>query len=903
MSAFGSFPRRFRLPWRSREQIEVEVGEEIAFHLEMRTEELVAKGMDLADARAQARHEFGDLEQAETSLRNADQTIEGRRRRTEWLHELAMDVRFGMRSLRRGRSATLAAILALGLGTGAATAVFSLVNWVELRPVSGVADPERLVLVQMHEDRDGDETGLSYPNLVDLREGTPAFRALAGYQTIGLQVGIDGVAPTALIGESVGGDYFGTLGLQPAGGRFFSREEQEAAGPIFEAVISHHLWRTHFGMDPGAVGRPLRLNGVDFTVIGVAPDGFRGTERLGDSDVWVPLSTYPNLRHEDGFRITDRRPGLLGELVGRLQPGATRELAQEQLRNTMAHLVETYPKENEIYSAYLPTVYPGIGLNVRAREHVGRTLALMSGIVGIVLLIAWANVANLLLLRGVRRRGETALRRALGASTRRLLRSYLVEGVLLSLAGGVIGLLLSVAGSRLFRGRLMGWLPEIDHIGIDGRVVAFVMGASLLSGAFFGAVPLWATQRENFLHHLKEASRTGTGRVTWLRGGLIVAQVTSATVLLVAALFLARTLYALGRVKTGFDTQGVMGFALDPSDVGYDSLRNAAFRDQLHERLVAMPGVETVSLASGAPYGGAYMKFRLRSSTAPDATPVEAWEFSASPEVFRTLRIPLLAGRGLAAAGADHDVVISRTLARKLFGTANPVGREILGPNFDGSTPASYTVAGVAGDTRVHDLRAMEPDPVIYRPISALESWRSSTFLLVRSPRPANDVAAAVREAVAAIEPSLAVYNTEPLSASVSNTINEERLLARMALLLAALAAVLAAVGLYAVVSYSVAQRTREIGIRMALGARMAAIARLVSREATPLVAGGILLGIMIAIGGSGVLASRLYGVERFDPAVYAVAAGVFLIAAAIALWGPVRAAGGVDPMEALREE
>jgi predicted permease len=878
------------------------VDEEIAFHLEMRTEELVAEGMDPERARAQAEREFGSVEAETAALRGADRAIEGRRRRTEWLRDFGMDLRFAARSLRRGRGATLAAVVTLGLGIGVATTVFSLVNWVELRPVPGVADPERLVVVQMVDASDGDDTGVSYPNLLDLREAATAFHSLAGYETIGLQVAVEGAAPAALMGEAVAGDYFGTLGLRPLGGRFFSREEQRSTAPVHAAVISHRLWRTRFGAESGVAGRAIRMNGIEFTVVGVAPEGFRGTERLGDVDVWVPASTYGELRHEAG-QLTDRRRHILEELVGRLRPEATPQMAQAQLRSTMARLVEAYPEENEIYSAYLPTVFEGIGLNVRAREHVGRTLSLMSGVVAIVLLIAWANVANLLLLRGVRRRGETAVRRALGASTVRLFRSYLVEGVLLALAGGGVGLLLSLVGTRLFRGKLMGWLPEIDHVGVDGRVLAFVLGASLLSGALFGVIPLWATQRETFLHHLKEAARTSTGRATWLRGGLIVAQVSAATVLLVAALLLARTLHALNQVSTGLDARGVLTFGMDPNDLGYDSLRNQAFRTQLHERLLATPGLESVSLASGSPFGGAYMKFRLRPASAPDAPPVEAWEFSASPELFRTLRIPLLAGRGLAATGAEDEVVISRTLARQLFGDADPLGRKILGPSFDGPTPVSYTVVGVVGDTRVHALRASEPDPVIYRSIMAVESWRTWTTVLVRSPRPASEVGAAVREAVTALEPSLAIYRTETLSASVAETISEERLLARMAMLLAALAAVLAAVGLYAVVSYSVAQRTREIGIRMALGARLRAIVALVSREATPLVGGGILLGVLVAIGASRVLESRLFGVARLDPLVYGAAAGLFALTAAIALWGPLRTAGRVDPTEALRHE
>lgn len=902
MSSFERYPRRFRLPWRNREQIGQEVEEEIAFHLAMRADELVADGLDPATAEAQAQREFGDLEHARSTLWRADEEVESRRRRTESLYDLISDLRLAARSLVRGRSATLAAVLTLALGVGAATTVFSLVNWITLRPVPGVADQDRLALVLMENVEGEDETGLSYPNFVDLREAAPSFASMAGYASIALQAAVDDAAPLSLMGEVVAGDYFGTLGVRPFAGRFLSPSEQAGAEPTQTAVISHNLWSSAFAADPGVLGQRIRLNAREFVVIGVAPPGFRGTEQLGQTDVWVTVSAYGLLRHAEGMSSSDRRPGILQELVGRIAPGATPELAQAQLRSAMARLVEAYPIENERYDVYLPTVFPGIGLDVRAREHVGRILSLMLGVVAVVLLITWANVGNLLLLRGVRRRGETAVRRALGASTSRLLRTHWAEGVLLALSGGALGTLLAIWATRLFRGRLIGWLPEIQHIGLDWRVLAFVLGLSLLSSLFFGVIPVWAGPRDSVPQSLKETTRTSTGRTTWLRGALIVAQVSSAMVLLVGALLLARTIQALGRVDLGYDPKGVVTFIVDPSSLGYTPERNQVFREQLHQRLAGVPEIESVSLASSSPFGGMYMSRGVRSADQPESDPVDAWEFSVTPEYLTTLGIPLLSGQVFSAAGPAEQVMISRMLGNRLFGEGDAVGKQVLERNYDGTTTA-YTVTGIVGDTRVQDLRVPESDAVLYRPMVNIESWRSPTTVIVRSRRPQFEVEAIVEDAITGLEPSLAIWGTESLSESIAGNVREERLLARMAVLLALLAGFLSTLGLYAVASYAVAQRTREIGIRMALGARIGIIARLVSRESVVVVGTGIALGTVLAILGTSVLESRLYGVERLNPWVFAAAAALFTGATMAALWGPVRAAGRVDPAEALRQD
>lgn len=892
--------RTFRLPWRTTRQIESEVDEEIRFHLEARVAELVAGGMGAEAASERAVSEFGDVAEAEARLRHADTEIERRRRWSELLGEVLHDVRLAVRSLVRSPVPTLSAVAALALGIGATATVFSVVNWVLLRPIAGVVEPEGLVLVQFRDIADpNDGTGISYVNLRDLQKGVPAFESLAGYSGMSLQVAAEGAPPTVARGEAVAGDYFGVLGLRPAAGRLLTREETGAAYPGRLAVISARWWRGWFGGEPDVIGRKLTLNGLRFTIVGVAPEGFRGTERLGEVDVWVPVSAYPELRHSTGLSLSDRRPGVLQELVGRLRPGAMPGAAQEQLRRAMATLVESHPEDNEIYAAYQPTVFPGIGLDVRDRGRTERTLRLMMGVVLVVLLIACANVSNLLLFRGMRRRGETAVRRALGASGGRLLRGYVLEGLLISLSGAFLGVVIALGAVRLFRGQRLVGLPLMSEIALDWRVIGFALLLALLTGIFFGLVPAVALRAEDFLVHLKDAARTATGRSRRLRGALTVAQISAALVLLVGALLLARTLHNLSRVELGFDAENVFVFEVDPGNQGYTHEENTSLRRRILDSVSRLPGVGSAAISSGPPFGGSYYLLRLKQSSSSEAE-IEGWEFSVSAGYLPSVGIPVVAGRGFSEQEPSGSVIVSAALARRLFGVADPVGREIVQQGYEQQTV--HTIIGVTGDTRIRDLRG-EPDRVIYRPISEIEEWRSETTILVRSRLSRAELEPRVQEAVSALDPSLAFYRVQTLPEGIVDTIAEERLLARIIYLVALLAVLLSAVGLYAVISYSVAQRTREIGIRIALGAGLPAVIRLVAAEAGGLAIAGVVLGTAAGAMLARLLESRLFGVQPLDPVAFTGAVIVVIVAVIAAGALPARSAARIDPVDALRAE
>jgi predicted permease len=878
--------------------LEQDLDEELRFHLEMQVEQNLREGMTPDEARRQALIAFGGVEGHKEACRDA--------RGVRVLEDTGAEMKYALRSLRKNPGFTAVAIFTLAVGIGATTAVFSLANWVLLRPVPGVEAPEELAIVQFWRS-EGNWTGVSYANLMDLARAAPAFSGLAGYQSTHLQAAFEGAPPRVLSGETVVGDYFGVLGMRPQRGRFFQPDELLPASTARVAVISDALWRTGFSASSDVLGQRLRLNGSEFTVVGIAPPKFRGVERLGDTDVWLPPAMYPVLRHEPDWNTADRDASYFFEIIGRFRPGATPEMAQEQLRSAMERLVESFPEENEIYTEFIPTVTAGVGVPVHGRARIHETVRLLLGIVSLVLLIACANVANLLLFRGVRRRGEMAMRRALGASASRILRQHLAEGIILSVLGASGGVLIAVWMTDLFEGQRILGLPRIEELTVDWRVLTFALLLALGTGVLFGLFPAWVAWRQDFLPHLKDASRTGTGRGSWLRGTLTIAQVSASIVLLVGALLLARTLHNLSRVEVGFDPERVLAFGISPDAQGYSEERVRALRQQLIERIGALPGTRSVSLASSAPFAGAYTRFRVRAADAPEGSPpLKPHAFFVSPDYFTTLEIPLLAGRtftdaetfAVPEAAKEGGIVISRNLARKLFGDVNPLGKRVIEEGY--KETFTHTVVGIADDTRASDLRA-EPELVVYRPLAA--SWQSSAFILIRSALPRASAEAAVQKAVTGIDRSLPFFRVEMLSEAVAQHMDQERLLARVIGLLALLAALLAAIGLYGVIAYSVAQRTREIGIRMALGAHAAAVVRLVARQSVLLVGVGLLLGVAGAVALSRVLESRLFGVEPLDPFTYAAAGALFALVALIATAAPARTAVRVDPVDALRSE
>jgi len=881
-----------------RDRLERDLDREMRFHLAMEIEANVRRGMSLEEARRQAMLAFGGVERHKESARDE--------RGTRIIDGTIADFRFALRALRNNRGFALITTLTLAVGIGATAAVFSFANWVLYRPVPGIAAPHELVLVSF-EDAPGQPTGISYATLAAI-EHLPAFSGVTavGYSNR-YQVAAPGASPRVVAGHMVAGDYFGVLGVRPAAGRLLAAHELTPESGTRAVVVSEPLAESMFGSARGAVGQPLRINAVDFVIAGVTGRGFRGSGRIGDIDVWIPNASYGDLRHDPRYDIASRRTRPFFTTIGRLRPGSTPAVAQSQLRHVVAGLVAQYPSENKVHESHVPTVYPDIGTSILGRERSQQTMRLMLGIVGLALLIACANVASLLLFRGVRRRPELAVRRALGASASQLLRQHLAEGLTIGAAGAAGGVIIAALLRTLFEGqRVLGGV-QVERVGIDGRVLGLVAVLALTTGVVFGVVPGLAALADDDLQALRDAGRRGSAPGSALRSALTVGQVAASVSLIVGALLLARTIVGLRRVELGFDATNVLTFSVDAEPQGYDRQRARSLRERLATVIRDQSGVEAVSHSWGVPFSGVSFvsDFRPSSVPGPDWTLGDAKVMWVSADYFRALRIPLLAGRDFGGAelrDAQPDsataVVLSLTAARRLFGDRSPLGQVILERGFGG--PVSHVVVGVVGDVRDNDLRSA-PEPLIYQPVGATRS--NSVSLVVRSPRPPRDVQALVENAVAAVDPSIPVPPAVRLTDLVARAMAEERVFLRLVGLLAAIAAVLAGVGLYALVAFGVAARTREIGIRMALGARAARVVSLVVRQGARLLVAGVVIGLGTATVFTRLLESRLFGVSRLDALTYAGAVLALVITGLVACVIPARQAARIDPVGALRAE
>ena len=886
-----------------RDAVEHDLDKEMRFHLEMEIEKNIRDGMDGAQARRRALVSFGGVQAHKEAVRDE--------RGTRVLEDLAADFRYGIRSLRRRRGFAIIAVLTVALGIGATTAVFGLANWIILRPVPGVRDANELVTVEFQK-QPGKMIGVGSATIADLARGTPALSGLAGHAPLSaVQVAMAGAGALSLAGDVVTGDYFGVLGVRPRLGRFFGPAELNPSLETRTIVISDRLWRDMFGEARDVIGQTMRINGGTFTIIGVAPPPFRGTERIGKVDVWFSPGVYTFLRRmriAAGSGMADRGNRTFRELIGRLHPGATPAAAEAQLRHVMSGLVATYPKDLELLTAYRATVTPEIGLMPFDRERIESTMRLLLGIVSLVLVLACANTANLLLFRGLRRRPEFAVRRALGASTSRLFRQHVVEGITLGTLGGASGILVALVLSRVFQGeQLLGYTP-VEGIPLDQRVLGFSVGVAIGAGLLFGFVAAWCGQGRDFLAHLKEATRSGTSSGGQLRGALTIVQVAASLALVITALLLAQTLRNLRRVDLGFEPHDVFAFNVDPHPQGYSADRLRAFRRTLLDRVGSRPGVQSVAATMAGPFAGATSS---RNDVGPANFEGKKWPIPdigvayVSSGFFSAVGIRLLAGRDFTSVETDADsahrsdaVIISAALARQLFGNETPLGKIFRQRSFDGAV--QRRVVGIVGDTRLSSLRGA-PEAVLYEPLSA--AFQTNVGLIVRSHRPRRDVEALVRATVAEIDPALPISRSEMLTESIARSISAERVFAHLIGILAMLAVILAAVGLYSVIAYAVAERTREIGIRMALGARAATIVTMVVRQAGRVIVAGLLIGVALAVGVSRTLESRLFGVAPVDTITYVVSAALLVVLGAIASAQPARVATRVNPVDALRHD
>ena len=879
MARLGRFRRELR--WRFWSvPVEREVDSELAFHLDMRVRELVEQGMSPDDARAAALERFGDVDRITAACRDLGRRRNEDMRRAEWLTELRHDLRYAVRGLRASPGFTAVAVFTLAMGIGASTTIFSVANAVLLRPFP-YHQPDRIVRVY-ETNPTTDLFSVSEPNYLDWRQRVRGMSELAAFSGATASLLGDG-DPQQLDALTTTPSLFPLLGVRPILGRVFGDDEAKPGAPARVVMLSYALWQTRFGGDPGVIGRTLNLSGASYEVIGVMPPGFVFP---GNPQVWEPLA--PSLSAPRG----DRRLGV----IGRLAPNVTLTGALDEMRSVAGELARQHPESNGEWGANVTSLEEWlIGRELRTRIQV------LLAAVGLLLLMGCVNVANLLLARATARQREMSVRSALGAGRGRIARQLLTETLVLAVIGASIGVLLAALAVPVLRDAGQTAIPRLDELSIDWRVVAFGIGASLVTGMLFGIAPALQASRADLNEVLRSGGRVAAaGR---LRSILIVASVAMALVLLVGAGLVGRSFERLMRVDYGFRSEGVFAASLAlPNERYAERDQRATFYAEAARRLAVTPGVRAVGFTNIAPFSGLSTAMPIavpgRQPTSTDEYLSAAWR-SVSPGYFAAIGVPLKKGRLIAETDGEQAppaVVITETTARRIWPGVDPLGQPIkLGAN-----PTPWTVVGIVGDIRDQQLRE-EPKLMVYLSFQQVP-W-SSMWLLVRTTGDPMALAPTVRREIHAIDPLLPVANEQPLSRFVSDAAAAPRFTTLIFGMFASAALVLAVVGVYGVVAYGVTQRTREIGVRLALGATPSRIVGGVVRHGLGLAGFGIAIGLWAAYALSRFMQGILYDVAATDAVTYLAVAALLVACASAASILPARRAARLDPVRALRDE
>ena len=819
------------------------------------------------------------------------------------MRTLWQDLRYGARAYLKAPAFTLAAAVALALGIGANATIFSFVNALLLRPVQGVREPGRLVAVYTSDYSSGLYGGSSVPDYLDFRDQSDAFEGLAAYEPAISSLSAGGEdAPERGRGAYVSGNYFDVLGVGAAAGRVLQPQDDVTPGAHPLVVISHQLWRRRFNSDPAIVGRHVNLDGRPYAVVGVAAESFKGLH-LGEPapDFWLPLVMMPE-------SVLKARGNRGRDIVGRLKPGATAEQAQAQLTGIAARLARAYPDTNlgtlEKPDQPRPvTVAPLTLIGPRARENVRAVARLLLAVVGLVLLIACANVANLLLARAATRRREIAIRLALGASRPRLVRQLITESMALALLGGALGLFVAAWTADL----LPGFFPAEDtallDLSLDWRVLGFTAGVSLLTGLVFGLAPALQASRPDLLMALKDdAGGKSQGlRRFGLRNLLVVAQIALALLLLVGAGLFIRSLRNALSLDPGFDPNNLLLASLEIRGQQLSKEQGSALYDELLERVGGLPGVRAATYTRVTPLGGGGQR-RGTQIEGYQPRPKEDTEINTNVvgrDYFRTMGIGIVRGRGFDARDTEKSqpvVVVNEEFARRYFPNQDPIGKRLR----TSSRGPYQEIVGVARDAKYRDLRE-QTLPFIYIPLA--QEYQRGMTLVVRTEGDPLAAAPAVRGLMQSLNKNLPLYNVTTMASHVRAALSAERMIAVLLGVFGGVALALASIGVYGVMAYSVAQRTREIGIRVALGASRKDIIGLIVGQGMALVLLGGAAGLALSFALTRLLAGLLFGVSASDPATYAGVTTLLAGVALLACYLPARRATKVDPMVALRYE
>jgi predicted permease len=816
------------------------------------------------------------------------------------METLFQDIRYGVRVLLKGRAVTAIAVLALTLGIGANTAIFSVINAVLIKPLP-YPQPDRVVRVY-EKSAKFDQMSISYPNFLDWQKQSQSLEAISVFRYQGFNVtGAQG--PERVQGRMISATFFTVLGVQPAIGRSLLPEEDRPGGPL-AVVISYALWQRRFGGDPNLPGKPIIINGKDYTIVGVMPANFRF---YSTSDLFVPVGAQQD---DPILQARELHSGL--QAIGRLKPGATIEQANSEIVGIASALENQYPETNKGYSAGIVSMYEDVVGGIRP------ALLVLLVAVGFVLLIACANVANLLLARAASRQKEIAIRTALGASRVRLIRQLLTESILLAIAGGGLGLLLAMWGTDALVAAIPDTLPRTEDIGLDNFVLAFTLAVSLVTGIIFGLVPALQASKPDLNESLKEGGRTSVSTRQGVRSALVVAEVALALVLLIGAGLMIRSIFQLNRISPGVNPKNVLTMQVPLSLSNYDEpskIRN--FYRQLVERLESVPGVEAAATNADMPLTGSDSEVPFWVGGGPRPAPEDMqWSlfYPTSAGYARAMGLPLLKGRFISEQDTQSSptvVVIDEYLARGLFPNEDSLGKRLTIQGVAGIPDIACEIVGMVGHVKHFGLGTDAQQKIQYQlyfpyaqiPDLFIAPMLEGMTVVARTSSDPTGLISELKSQVLAIDKDQPVNNILTMEQIIAASISQQRFSMLLLGIFAVVALVLAAVGIYGVMSYTVTQRTHEIGIRMALGARPGDVLKLVVRQGMTLTITGVAIGLGAAFALTRLMESLLFGVSATDPLTFAAISIVLAGVALGACFVPARRATKVDPMVALRYE
>jgi macrolide transport system ATP-binding/permease protein len=906
-------------------KLDCDLDEEFGAHIDFAIEENLKRGMTEQQARTAALKEFGGVTQTKEAYRQ--------QRSLRWLEVFVEDIRYALRQLRRSPGFALTVILTLALGIGANTAIFTLVEGILLRSLP-VADPACLYRIgdkmdccyfESFQNDDGDFDLFSYDLYQHFKQSAPEFEQLAAVEAggDGFSVRYGSSPAKPMRSEYVSGNYFTTLGIGAYLGRpLIESDDKLGATPV--VVLSYQTWQAEFAADPRLVGSTVYVQGHPFTVVGIAPPGFFGDRVVTrPPDFWMPLSTDPVMEGANSSLVQDDEDWLYA--VGRVRSGVNLNALQTKLSVVLRQWIMTRPAYTGHGGAALVprqhvVLSPGGGGIQKLQQQTGKGLRLLMILSSVVLLIACANIANLLLARGTTRRAEVAVRMALGAARRRLVRQILTESVLLSLIGGVAGLGVAYLMSNMILALAFPASPQLPvQASPSLPVLGFAFLVSLLTGVVFGTAPAWLCSHAQPAEALRGVNRSTRDRSSLPQQSLVVLQVAMSVVLLAGAFLMTKSLARLEHQNFGFDTANRYILEFDAGGSGYTLDRLPALYQQIEDRMSALPGMANVSLVRYLPLGGNMWGSNVilegHPAPGPNDKSFAVWD-RASTHFLDSIGVPIVRGRNFTTqdtATSTPVVIVNQAFVHEFFPNEDPIGKRFGtgGPEDSGA----FQIGGVFADFKMTNPR-VEERPLFFRALSqrytgykdpAADAAEQASmfvhFVILDFRRPQTNVETMLRRTMAGIDPGLTIDRLASYDSEVAGNFNQERLIARLTSLFGILALILASVGLYGVMSYFVARRTSEIGVRMALGATRSIVIHLVLRGALSQIVLGLCLGIPAALFAGHLMASLLYGVSGYDPFAFIGATLVLGLSAAVAGFIPARRAASIDPMRALRTE